>query len=165
MSGKNQRFSCRWTDWVREVASRLKFTSSRNLPIILEDYIKHTSNEWKKNRKMSTCIQLDLESLGSWPTIPKNFMGTGNEHIHIEATTTFLMISRARVNTLFIIEVEIFVLIDWSYRVLLIMLNIVFKVVIVFWACCPIYFKHVSFRIDCWRHISLHTITHIHVSK
>ena len=59
-------------------------------------------------------------------------MGTGNEHIHIEATTTFLMISRARVNTLFIIEVEIFVLVDWSYRVLLIMLNIVFKVVIVF---------------------------------
>ena len=25
---------------------------------------------------MSTCNQLDLESLGSWPTMPKNFSGT-----------------------------------------------------------------------------------------
>ena len=29
-----------------------------------------------QNRKMSTCNRLDLESLGSWPTMPKNFPGT-----------------------------------------------------------------------------------------
>jgi hypothetical protein len=35
--------------------------------IAIEEY---TSTEWKKNRKMmSTCNWLDLESLGSWPTI------------------------------------------------------------------------------------------------
>ena len=30
----------------------------------------------KLNWKMSTCNRLDLESLGSWPTMPKNFPGT-----------------------------------------------------------------------------------------
>ena len=40
--------------------------------------IEYTSNEWKhQNRKISTCKRLDLESLGSWLTMPKNFRGTG----------------------------------------------------------------------------------------
>ena len=35
---------------------------------------------WRKhqNRKMLTCNQLDLESRGSWPTMPKNFPGIGH---------------------------------------------------------------------------------------
>ena len=47
----------------------LKFKISGNLPIILEESIEYTSNEWKQNRKMSTCDCLDLESLASWPTL------------------------------------------------------------------------------------------------
>ena len=35
----------------------------------LEESIEYTSNEWKQNRKMIRCNRLDLESLGSWPTI------------------------------------------------------------------------------------------------
>ena len=31
----------------------------------------------KKNLKMSTCNRLNLESVGSWPTLPKNLPGTG----------------------------------------------------------------------------------------
>ena len=49
----------------------------------------------KHNRKMSTCIQLDLESLGSWPTISNNFLGTdvhtctkrGNKHVRVQVST------------------------------------------------------------------------------
>ena len=43
----------------------LKFKTSGDLPIVLEESIEYTSNEWKQNRKMSTCDRLDLESLGS----------------------------------------------------------------------------------------------------
>ena len=40
-----------------------------NLPIIVEESTEYTSNEWKRNRKMSsTCYRLDLESLGPSPT-------------------------------------------------------------------------------------------------
>ena len=50
--------------------NRLKFKTSQNLPIVLEEPIEYTSNERKhQNRKMSTCNRLDLESLGSWPTL------------------------------------------------------------------------------------------------
>ena len=55
--------------------NQLKFETSGELPIILEDSIEYTSNEWKQNRKMSTCDRLGLESLGSWPIMPKNFVG------------------------------------------------------------------------------------------
>ena len=34
----------------------------------------------KQNRKMLTC-RLDLESVGSWPTLPKNFMGIAWDHV------------------------------------------------------------------------------------
>ena len=37
--------------------------------ISLEESIEYISNEWKKNRKISTCNSLDLESLGSWPIL------------------------------------------------------------------------------------------------
>ena len=56
--------------------NRLKFTTSGDLPIILEESIEYTSNEWKKHQNMPTCNRLDLESLESWPTMPKNFPGT-----------------------------------------------------------------------------------------
>ena len=50
----------------------------RRVPIILEESMEeYTTNEWKQNRKMSTWNQLDLESLGSWLTMPKNFPGSG----------------------------------------------------------------------------------------
>ena len=47
--------------------NRLKFKTSEELPIILEESVEYASNEWKQNQKMSTCNRLDLESLGSWP--------------------------------------------------------------------------------------------------
>ena len=53
--------------------NRLKVeTSGGELPIILEESVEEytSSNEWKHNWKMmSTCNQLDSESLGPWPTI------------------------------------------------------------------------------------------------
>jgi hypothetical protein len=66
--------------------NRLKFKTSGELLIILDDSIEYTSNEGKQNRKMPTCNQLDLESLGSRPTMPKNFPGTAsNAVLKIEA--------------------------------------------------------------------------------
>ena len=65
----------RWTSW----SWRLQ---ENELPIILEESTEeYTSNEWKQNQKMSTCNRLDLESLGSWPTMPKNFLGTRPIHL------------------------------------------------------------------------------------
>ena len=61
--------------------NQLKLETSGELLIILEECIEHTSNERKQNQKMSTRNRLDLESLGSWPTMPKNFPGTGLEDI------------------------------------------------------------------------------------
>ena len=59
--------SRRWTGWVWEIASwswRLqKFTN--HLRGIYGIHLK-----WiKQNRKISTCNRVDLESLGSWPTL------------------------------------------------------------------------------------------------
>ena len=50
-----------------------KFKTSWNLQIILEESIECTSDEWKQNQRMLKCNQLDLESLGSWQNMPKNF--------------------------------------------------------------------------------------------
>ena len=63
--------------------NRLKFKTSRELPVIWEESIEeYTSNEWKQNRKiMSTCNRLDLESLGSWPIVyiwPKTSRSTSH---------------------------------------------------------------------------------------
>ena len=38
----------------------VEFKTSGESPIILEESKEYTSNEWKQNRKMSTCNQLDL---------------------------------------------------------------------------------------------------------
>ena len=43
----------------------MKFETSGELPILLEESIEHTQDALKQNRKMSTCNWLDLESLGS----------------------------------------------------------------------------------------------------
>jgi hypothetical protein len=56
--------------------NRLKFDTSGGLPIIWGIYTRIYLKWRKKNKKMSTCNRLDLESLGSWPTMPKNFPGT-----------------------------------------------------------------------------------------
>ena len=55
-----------------------RFETSGELSIVLEESMEeYTSNQWKQNRKkMSTCNRLDWESRGSWPTLPKNFIGT-----------------------------------------------------------------------------------------
>ena len=65
--------SYKWTSWVWEITGwslRLQelaiiFTGSENIPKLM-----------KKNLKMSTCNQLDLETLGSWLIMPKNFPAT-----------------------------------------------------------------------------------------
>ena len=60
--------------------NQLKFEISGELSIILEKSAEeYTSNEWQQNWKMSTCNRLDLESLGSWPTMPKNFPGSDSD--------------------------------------------------------------------------------------
>ena len=57
--------------------NRLKSETIGGLPIILEESMEYISNEWKQNQKMWTCNRLDSESLRSWPTMSKNFPGTG----------------------------------------------------------------------------------------
>ena len=42
--------------------NRLKFYTSGELPVILEESIEYTSNEYSKT---GSCDRLDLESLGS----------------------------------------------------------------------------------------------------
>ena len=39
---------------------------------------------------MSTCNWLELESLGSWPTMPKNFLGTGWHHLSLALSWEYL---------------------------------------------------------------------------
>ena len=71
--------SYKWTGWVWETTGWVQdfkiFTD--HLEESIEEY---TSNEWKhQTRKMSTCNQLDFESLGSCPPtlhMPINFLGT-----------------------------------------------------------------------------------------
>ena len=56
--------------------NRLKFETSGEIPIILEESIEYASIEWKQNRKMWTCNRLDLQTLGSQPVImPKKLLG------------------------------------------------------------------------------------------
>ena len=56
--------------------NRLKFQTQRITDHFRGIYRIYLRWIKKKNWKMSTCNQLDLESLGSWPTMPKNFPGT-----------------------------------------------------------------------------------------
>ena len=70
---------CRWTGWVREMTG-WSWIFGGNLPIVLEESVEFTPNEWKWNRKMSTCNWSDLESVARILTdsiCPKtNFPGT-----------------------------------------------------------------------------------------
>jgi hypothetical protein len=54
--------------------NRLKFKTSGNLLIILEEFKAHTVPQ-QKNRKMSACDRLDLETFGSQPIMPKYLPG------------------------------------------------------------------------------------------
>ena len=49
--------------------NQLKLETLGGLRIVLEESIERASNERKQNRKMTTCNRLDLELLGSWPTL------------------------------------------------------------------------------------------------
>ena len=55
--------------------NRLRFKTSGELPITLEELMEYTSNQYRKTEgSMSTCNRLDLQTLGSQPMIvPKNF--------------------------------------------------------------------------------------------
>ena len=50
---------------------RLKFKTAGKLPTILKEFIEYTPNLIKENRRMSTCNQLDSQTLGSQPIMPK----------------------------------------------------------------------------------------------
>ena len=53
--------------------NRLKFKTAGKLLISLEEFIEYTPNSIKENRRMLTCNQLDLQTLGSQPiSMPKN---------------------------------------------------------------------------------------------
>ena len=52
--------------------NRLKFNTAGNLPIIFRGIYRIYFNLTKKNRRMSTCNRLDLQTLGSQPVMPKN---------------------------------------------------------------------------------------------
>ena len=64
--------SYRWTGWVREY-NRLK---SETIFSIITDHTREIYGIClqliKKNRKITTCNPLDLETVGSWPIMPKN---------------------------------------------------------------------------------------------
>ena len=68
--------SYRWTGWGREITSwsgDFRRITDHFRGIYRRIYLKWIKHNWK----MSTCNRLDLESLGSWPTMPKNFPGIG----------------------------------------------------------------------------------------
>jgi hypothetical protein len=71
--------SYRWTGWVWEITSGWSSRPQEEiLPIILEESIEGVYLKWRKQNRemMSTCNQLDWESLGSSPTIlPKQLPG------------------------------------------------------------------------------------------
>ena len=76
MSGKNRRLVADgpvgFEKWPVEVEDLRRITDR------FRGIYGISPNEWKQQiRKMSTCSQLDLESLESWPTMSKNFPGTG----------------------------------------------------------------------------------------
>ena len=54
-----------------EVVSFFITPDNSKIMHLQDDLIKWT--QWKQNRKMWTCNQLDIELLESWPTMPKKF--------------------------------------------------------------------------------------------
>ena len=80
--GGEPAVSCRRTRWSLR-KHRLRFETSGELPTILEESIEYASIEWKQKWKMSTCNRLNLESLGSWPTLyAQKLPGHGSEPFH-----------------------------------------------------------------------------------
>jgi hypothetical protein len=53
----------------------LKFKTPGRLPIIFKEFIEYTLNLMKKNQKMPMWNQVDLETLGYQPVMPKNLPG------------------------------------------------------------------------------------------
>ena len=53
----------------------MKIKTVGKLPIILDKFIEYIPNLIKENWRMSTCNQLDLQTLGSQPIMPKNLPG------------------------------------------------------------------------------------------
>ena len=105
--------------------NRLNFKTPGNLPIILEESMECTSNEWKQNRKMSKCNRLEIESLNLDRLCPKTSQALTPtspllpgcetcDYYKIEVVATFLIIFGAHTNILFIIKVKILVFITWS---------------------------------------------------
>ena len=60
-------------NWLSSRNYRLKLKTSGILPIILEESIWNVPQ--KENPKITTCIRLDLETLGYRPILPKNLPG------------------------------------------------------------------------------------------
>ena len=61
-------------------SQRLKFKTAGKFPIVLEQSMEYTSKLIKKNWKISTCSQLDLDTLGSRPIMHKNLPGHCSNH-------------------------------------------------------------------------------------
>ena len=58
--------------------NRLKFKTAGKLPIILENFIKHTPHSWRKTGGCEHVNRLDLQTLGSQPMrMPKNLPDHG----------------------------------------------------------------------------------------
>ena len=66
--------SYRWTGW----SSRLQ-KNTRHFRTLCEIYLKSI----KKNRRISTCNRLDLQTLGSQPIMPKNSPITGSSQFSL----------------------------------------------------------------------------------
>ena len=68
-------------NWLRSRDNRLKLKTSGNFTDLFTGIYRIYLKWIKPNRNMSTCNRLDLELLGSWPTMPKNLPGTGLAHL------------------------------------------------------------------------------------
>ena len=77
MNGERPTATCKWTGWVWEItewSSRLQeiyWSFFKINKIIYEIYLKLV----KKYQTITTCNQLDLETLGFWPMMAKHLPG------------------------------------------------------------------------------------------
>ena len=71
----------RWTKWVWEITGwswRLQSVITNRLRGIYRTYLKWMKARKQNRKTRSTCNRWALEWLGSSPTMPKNFPGTGS---------------------------------------------------------------------------------------
>ena len=73
-TGRELIVSYRWTDWVFK-NDQLKVEISGRLPICFRGICRMNLKSVKKNRKITTCNRLDLETLGFWLIMPKILPG------------------------------------------------------------------------------------------